>query len=246
MPRSQPGLDGQRFFATWAQAADVDIDDLADHISNLVTFDWLEIVQEYHQDDGIHYHAVIVFSTRYRGGMDAFDFAGHHPNIAPIKNATVDLTNYRHYIRKGLRPKEDEHTVKSHKTKACDYIIEPGTWVNHLIHFFHLTDYTAYLDTRGTVPIYIATAGRLDWGGILREATTQNEFLALVALHQPKEWVLRNDAIERFAAKRYAQIKPAEEIYPVTSWNIPNELDQWCKDVFSEVRTASPRSFFSF
>jgi len=220
MPRKVPGLDGQRFFGTWSQAHDIDIDSLADFLSSLQHFEWLEIVQESHQDDGIHYHAVVVFASRFRGDMRAFDFEGNHPNIRAIKNATVDLVNYRHYIRKGAeRSKEDEHTVKSHKTKACDYIIEP--------------------DTRGTVPIYVATSGRLDWGGILREATDEATFLALVRINQPKEWVLRNTVVRQYAERHFKKEAAPETVYPQQSWNVPPELDQWCKDVFSEVSLLS-------
>lgn len=215
MPRREAGLDGQRFFITWSQANDIDIEELADFLASLNNFDWLEIVQEHHQNDGIHYHAVVVFATRFRGSMLAFDFAGIHPNVRAIKNPTVDLTNRRHYIRKGLRPPEEEHTIKDHKIRDCDYIIEP--------------------DTRGVVPIYVATTGRLDFGGILREATNEQQFLQLVQQNQPKEWVLRNDVIRKYGATHFKDEVAPEKVYPAESWNIPPALDEWVKSVFSEV-----------
>lgn len=207
-------FNAQRYFLTYSQANDVGIDELADFISSLAPC-WLEIVQEQHQDDGIHYHVVVVFDNRFRQNLDAFDFQGHHPNFLVIKNGTVDLTNRRHYIRKGARPKEDEHTVKSHKQKACDYIIEP--------------------DTRGNVPPYAAEAGRLDWGRILDSATNKEEFLDLVRFNQPQEWVLRHDAIVKFAETQYKPAKEPEPVYPAESWHIPAVLDEWVQEVFTEV-----------
>lgn len=214
---------GQRYFLTYSQAAAVSIDDIADHIANLAPC-WLEIVQENHQEDGIHYHAVVVFESRFQQPLTIFDCDGHHPNIIVIKNGTVDLCNYRHYIRKGPdRAKEDEHTVKSHKVKPCDYIVEP--------------------DTRGAVPLYTDTTGRLDWGGILSQAQSEEEFLALCQSNQPKEWVLRNASIRAYGAQHYKKERAPEKVYDRESWVIPTALDDWVKEVFGEVRTPSPGSF---
>lgn len=222
MPPRVKRTDGQRFFLTYAQSADIDIDDLANFLAS--TGDcWLEIVQENHQQEGIHYHVVIVYSARFRQPLDVWDFQGKHPNFAAIKNATTDLVNYRHYIRKGAeRRKEDEHTVKSHRTQACDYVIDP--------------------DTRGTVPPYVAETGRLNWGGILEHATDKASFLALVRVNQPTEWVLRNDSIVKYADKYYAPPIPAKKVYLPESWNVPPELDAWCEEVFSEVSFIPARS----
>lgn len=206
--------NGQRYFLTYSQATNVDIDDLANFIADLAPC-WLEIVQEHHQDDGIHYHVVVVFDERFQRPLNVFDFDGHHPNIVAIKNATVDLINRRHYIRKGIRSKEEEHTIKDHKSKECDYIIDP--------------------DTRGAVPPYVTTTGRLDWGAILREATDKETFLKLVRINQPKEWVLRNDQIVKYADQSFKKTAVPEKVYPVESFIVPPELDQWVKEVFSEV-----------
>lgn len=214
MPPRAKRLDAQRWFLTYSQADHIDIDDLADFVHNLAP-GWLEIVQEHHQLDGIHYHIVVCYDERFQGPTTVFDFDGHHPNWKVIRNATTDLINRRHYIRKGLRPEEEQHTIKDHKTKACDYIIEP--------------------DTRGTVPPYVTTTGRLDWGSILREATDKDTFLSLVRINQPKEWVLRNDQILKYAERTYKPAVAAEKVYPVESWSIPPELDQWVKEVFTEV-----------
>ena len=211
-----PRFNGLRFFLTYAQANELSIDDVADHLHSLHEEEnWLEIVQEDHQVEGIHYHVVLCFDRRYQGPLNSFDVNGYHPNWAPIRNATTDLNNRRHYIRKGARPKEDEHTIKTHKSKACDYIIEP--------------------DTRGTVPEYSDTAGRLNWGGILENAKSEEDFLDLVRLHQPKEWVLRNDVVCKYAANYFKEPRAPEKVYPQESWIIPDELDAWVQEVFTEV-----------
>lgn len=221
MPPREPRTNGQRFFLTYSQADALGIDDLADFLHALAD-SWLEIVQEEHQEDGIHYHVVLCFESRFQRPIDVFDLDGHHPNISPIKNATIDLTNRRHYIRKGLRSKEDEHTVKSHKTKPCDYIIDP--------------------DTRGQVPPYSDQTGRLDWGGILAAATTEDEFLQLVRCNQPKEWVLRHDVIVKYASTQYQKELEPKKVYPADSWILPPALDDWVSEVFSDVSLFPARS----
>lgn len=234
MPPREPRFNGLRFFLTYSRADALSIDDVADHLHQLAD-SWLEIVQEDHQvseeypEGGIHYHVVLCFAARYQGALNSFDVLDHHPQWEPIRNATVDLANRRHYIRKGDRAKEDQHTIKNHKTVACDYIIEP--------------------DTRGTVPEYSTTAGRLNWGGILAAATTGEEFLSLVKLHQPKDWVLRNDALTKYAASYYQEAREPKKSYPRDSFIVPPALDEWVEQVFSDVsyfipaRSHEPPSF---
>jgi len=221
MPR-EPRTNGSRFFLTYSQAVNLDIDELADFIADIAPC-WLEVVQENHQNNGIHYHVVVCFDTRLQRPLDVFDCAGYHPNILPIKNATVDLSNRRHYIRKGAdRSEEDQHTIKSHKSKACDYVIEP--------------------DTRGDVPLYTTTSGRLDFGGILAMAETEQQFYDLVRLHQPKEWVLRNDQIIKYGSTHYKAPVAPQKVYNPDSFITPPELDAWCTEVFSEVSFIPARS----
>jgi len=212
--------NGQRFFLTYSQANNLDIDELADFIAAIAPC-WLEVVQENHQQNGIHYHVVVCFEDRLQRPLDVFDCAGYHPNILPIKNATIDLVNRRHYIRKGAeRAEEDQHTVKSHRSKPCDYIIEP--------------------DTRGVVPPYTDASGRLNWGGILDLAKTEEEFLNLVRVNQPKDWVLRNDAIVKYGSTHFKAPIAQAEIYPAESFITTPALDQWVQEVFTDV------SFFLF
>lgn len=221
MPR-EPRTNGSRFFLTYSQAVNLDIDELADFIADIAPC-WLEVVQENHQDNGIHYHVVVCFDARLQRPLDVFDCAGYHPNILPIKNATVDLSNRRHYIRKGAdRSEEDQHTIKSHKSKACDYVIEP--------------------DTRGDVPLYTTTSGRLDFGGILAMAETEQQFYDLVRLHQPKEWVLRNDQIVKYGSTHYKAPVAPQKVYNPDSFITTPELDAWCTEVFSEVSFIPARS----
>lgn len=227
MPPREPRFNGLRFFLTYPRADAISIDDVADHCHQLAN-SWLEIVQEDHQvseeypDGGIHYHVVLCFDVRYQGALNSFDVLGHHPSWEPIRNATIDLANRRHYIRKGNRTKEEQHTIKCHKTQACDYIIEP--------------------DTRGVVPEYSTTTGRLDWGGILAAATSEAEFLALARLHQPKEWILRNDNIVKYASTYYQEAREPKKSYPRDTFSVPAALDEWVAEVFSEVCFIPARS----
>nr|DAV66842.1 MAG TPA: Geminivirus Rep catalytic domain [Cressdnaviricota sp.] len=220
MPRALR-LNGQRFFLTYSQAADISLDAIADHLAELANFDFLEIVQENHQDAGIHYHVVLCFEPRIQLPFTAFDVDGHHPNFVAIKNATTELYNRRHYIRKGAeRRKEDEHLPKSHKQTPCDYTVEP--------------------ESRGEVPPYVESTGRLNWGGILAAAESKEDFLILVRQHQPKDWVLRNDSITRYADSYYKKAAEPEKVYPADSWILPPAVDQWVQEVFADVSIFIP------
>jgi len=106
MPRAanEVNLDALRFFITWAQIPEDELattDTVAEFLHEFHDGDnWVEVCEEFHQDDGRHFHAVVVFDRRYRGTMASFDFAGRHPNIIPIKNGTSDLARTRKYLRK--------------------------------------------------------------------------------------------------------------------------------------------------
>lgn len=97
-------LDAQRFLLTYSQvplASELNENTLVEFLQHRSThFVWAEANHEFHADGGHHFHAIVVFDRRYRGNMDAFDFAGIHPNIQTIKSGRADLKRCRVYIRK--------------------------------------------------------------------------------------------------------------------------------------------------
>lgn len=214
-----PRFDFQRCFLTYSQC-NISANVLADF---LFTFGpvWLEVAAETHADGAQHLHAVVVWGERYRGRTDTLDIQGFHPNIEAVRHHQKDIYRVRHYIRK---EEKEHHLAATHRHRACDYTGEPIA--------------------RGIPPPYVEKTERLDFGGILAVATTSAEFLDLVREHQPKEFVLRNDAICSFARDYFT--RPAEYIppYPRESYVVPPELDQWVEEVFSEVSTPSPGYFF--
>ena len=211
-----PRTNAQRFLLTWSQANDIDADELADFLHALDDDNWVELCQEEHTVQGIHYHAVVVFPDRFQKPLTVFDFGGRTADIQPIKNGTTDLTRARHYLRKGNRPKEEEHDIKTHKKTPCDYSAE-------------------VLD-RGEVPEYSTETGRLSWGEILVAAQSIDEFLLLAERHRTADFVLRHQNLRDFAAYRWSE-RPANYIpeWPRETYTVPAALDDWVNEVFREV-----------
>lgn len=216
--------NGQRFFLTYSQAADICQSELADFLHNLADADnWLELCQENHQQEGIHYHVVICFEDRFQHPLDVFDFGGCHPNIQPIKNGGPDLLRCRHYLRKGEnRRKEDEHSLKEHKNTPCDY--------------------TGEVIDRGQVPVYVCEAGRFTWSDILSSSTDTEDFLSLCKKHRTADYVLRHQQLRDFADYEFSKVTTYTPQFPRESYIIPPDLDEWVKEVFSEVSFIPARS----
>lgn len=209
-------LNGLRYFLTFAQVNDADInaDAIADALYTLGPT-WLEAAQEDHQDGGTHYHVVIVFATRRQQTLETyFNVLGRHPNVKPIRNGGKDLYYRRHYIRK-----EDKGTHDtSHRDGPCDYEGIPVC--------------------RGDIPPYdteAATARSDDWGSIVEQSGSRDEFLDRVRSAFPKDFVLKYDAIEHYAQRFYSA--PAQFVpkYAREEFTVPPEMDEWVTGVFSEV-----------
>lgn len=215
-------LNGLRFFLTYAQCNDANITraGVADSLY-LLQPDFVEVAEEHHADDGIHYHAVICFSKRKQNGMDYFDltFGGivRHPNIRPIRNAGKDLFYRRHYIRK----EEKEPHDTAHRDGPCCYTGEP--------------------ESRGYPPAYSSTqeAERYTWGTLIETCNTRAEFMQQCRTYFPKDYVLRNDALQSFAASEYSN--PQKDGYVPRKreeFVVPPEMDAWVEEVLGKVRHA--------
>lgn len=221
-------LNGLRFFLTYAQCNDLAITSsiLADQLF-LLAPDFVEVAQEHHADDGIHYHAVICFAKRKQNGMDYFDVVingvSRHPNIRPIRNAGKDLFYRRHYIRKEEKAPHDT----THRDGPCDYTGEP--------------------ESRGHPPAYSATqeAERYTWGTLIETCSTRADFMQQCRTYFPKDYVLRNDALQSFAASEYSN--PQKDGYVPRrreEFVVPPEMDAWVEEVLGQVRHAHAYLFF--
>lgn len=99
-------LDGLRYLLTYSQINVENVtsaqlaDFLADRHSSSSTAIWAEVNRESHDDGGDHYHAIVIFSGRFRGRMSSFDIAGYHPNIKSIRDGGRNLRQSREYIVK--------------------------------------------------------------------------------------------------------------------------------------------------
>lgn len=218
-------IDGRRFFLTYSQVGD-DFDESVLLVDlHLLGAHWIEAAEEFHQDDGRHYHAVVVFLRRFCRHMRAFDSQGKHPNIQSIKNGNIDLFNRRHYLRKGPnRPKEDCHTPEAHADGPCDYTAEP-------IHI-------------GDVPPYVIPQPRKTYEEILESVDTQDAFLAEIKRSHARDFVLRHDAVLSYAQTYYNRPQTFVSRYEEADFFVPEPLNDWVQDVLREVGTPSPGSLF--
>lgn len=208
-------LNGLRYFLTYAQVNDPDqsVDTFADALFALSPV-WVEVCREYHQDDGIHYHAVIVFKQRRQQPVATyFNVLGYHPNIRAIKNGGKDLYYRRHYLRKEEKDKHDT----SHKDEPCDY--------------------TGVPTARGDVPPYstVDQAGSDDWGSIVEQSACRDEFISRIRSAYPKDFVLKYDAIEHYAQRFYNAPTQYVPQYPRETFSVPSVVDEWVTECWSEV-----------
>lgn len=95
-------LNAQRFFLTYAQSENLSAEGIAEHLeASHPDFAWCEVVREFHQDDGIHFHAVVAYKKRVQRLTSSFDLDGRHPNVLTCRKGR-DLRNRRYYLRKDL------------------------------------------------------------------------------------------------------------------------------------------------
>lgn len=222
-------LNGLRYFLTYAQCNDasITVSGVADQLY-LLNPDFVEVAQEHHADAGIHYHAVICFPKRKQNGMDYFDlrFGGvdRHPNIKPIRNAGKDLYHRRHYIRK---EEKDPHDT-THRDGPCEYTGEP--------------------EVRGFPPAYSTTdsSERYTWGTLLETCNTRAEFLQNARTYFPKDYILRQDALQSFAAGEYSNPqKDGHKARNREDFVVPPAMDAWVEEVLGQVRHTIRVPFFS-
>lgn len=211
-----PRTDAQRYFLTWSQVDSLHFtaSSCADFLFQLQPV-FCEVVEEQHADQGRHFHAVLCFTERWRRDTTVFDFHGRSADIKGIRNGGTDLYNRRHYLRKGNRPKAEEHAPSSHSSIECDYVVEP--------------------EVRGAAPPYEQPGAKVSWGDLVRDCGTEQEFLDGVRTHFAREWVLRHDAIVAYASKWYHRSAPFQAVYPQESFTIPQEIDDWVTECAREV-----------
>lgn len=222
-----PRTSAQRYFLTYSQVDDNDFtsDSLADFLFGLDPEPlFVETIQESHENQGRHFHAVLCFRQRFQRETTIFDFLGRSADIKGIRNGGVDLYNRRHYIRKGDIAKADEHTPASHKSIECDYSAEPTV--------------------RGVPPTYSSgVPAKPSWGDIVNDSATEEEFLDRVRSDFPREWVLRHDQIVSYATKWYHRAPPFAPQFPEESFVIPDEIDTWVQECIDKVSTVAGTHF---
>lgn len=84
-------FDSQHVFLTYSQST-LTCQQIYDHLCSLKTVAWARICQEEHQDGGQHQHVVAKFTSRFQTRNErAFDVAGQHPNVKPVRSVRKSL-----------------------------------------------------------------------------------------------------------------------------------------------------------
>jgi len=85
-PNSPFKFDSSHVFLTYPQST-LTAEAIYDHVNSLKPLEWARICQERHRDGGTHQHVVAKFQSRYQTrNQRAFDVAGFHPNIQPVRS----------------------------------------------------------------------------------------------------------------------------------------------------------------
>lgn len=79
-------FDSQHVFLTYPQS-NLDWQQIIDHLRSLKDIAWARVCVEKHADGNLHQHVVAKFTSRLQTrNQRAFDVAGQHPNIQPVRS----------------------------------------------------------------------------------------------------------------------------------------------------------------
>lgn len=74
-----------------------------------------------------------------------------------------------------------------------------------------------------------------EWGDILTEATTSEEFFSLVRANQPKEYVINHERLEYFADKHFQRpTSPFNPPFQMEEWTLPESITNWLSTEFTK------------
>lgn len=219
MPRSSPYATGTRFLLTWSAVTDLSIS-VATIITHILSFsdpDWIEVCQEFHEDGAPHYHAIVVYESRIRRTLTAFNLPDFNANVAVIAAGRKHLHDTRAYIRKELAETAAKNTEEGRIL-----------W-----------------DTHGNPPPFDPNwepeeTGRNHWGEAL-QAATQDEFLEVVRRNHPREYVVHYFNILAFAQHHYNVASTYVPEYPADSFRVPAAMHDWVDEVLGEVSIPATR-----
>ena len=79
-------------------------------------------------------------------------------------------------------------------------------------------------------------------GDILEASTDTDSFLSLARQHRTADYVLRHQQLRDFAEYNFNKAPTYTPEFPRESYIIPPDLDEWVKEVFSEVSFIPARS----
>lgn len=72
-----------------------------------------------------------------------------------------------------------------------------------------------------------------EWGDILKESNTAEEFFNLVKINQPKDYVINHERLEYFAAKHFERpISPFKPPFELKEWKLPDDIKNWLSGEF--------------
>jgi hypothetical protein len=104
VPNRSGQVRGKAFLVTWSQSPNLSREMILEHLKTLGVVESAAVGQERHQDEGIHYHAMVIFQSPIQRSPNAFNVLGRHPNVR-VANARVgtysqSLVNMWTYVLK--------------------------------------------------------------------------------------------------------------------------------------------------
>lgn len=129
----QARLRAKRYLLTWSQTGDHELQDWLLELAKLSP-KYLLVCKETHQDEGTHFHAVVIFERELNTrNMTYFDVRTYHPNIKTLKT-NRDIEQSIAYVKKdgqwleqgdrpqtvvGIQRAEKIGLIKSSTLKEC-------------------------------------------------------------------------------------------------------------------------------
>nr|BDF97677.1 replication-associated protein [Cressdnaviricota sp.] len=123
-----------KYLLTWPQSDILNIEKIYEHLASIEDIEYCVICEEEHENEGKHFHAVVIYKKRLNKRTNVFTCEERVCNIQKIGRTKRDLKDSIAYVKKdgkwkeyGRRPedismirrKEKLEFIRSHTVKEC-------------------------------------------------------------------------------------------------------------------------------
>lgn len=93
-------LRNKKYLITWSRAEGFTKSAAMHHIETIGTVEYAVVAEESHSDEGLHYHAVVVYKDPLNSRVNLFSTDKYVANVEKIKNTNADLARAIRYVKK--------------------------------------------------------------------------------------------------------------------------------------------------